>query len=193
MDRRSKVNKNMRLLPVRARRNPECRVPIEVLPPSAVIVPLSFVALGTLASLLRNKKLESADGGSARFSEAEVKRLLGGEAAAASIFLRAPDTVIAAAGNLFPYKDADTTPRDLTRVKEKEVLDYVYAQLGLTNTRARPPVYIAPVGDVETLYRLTNRRADRDVFAAGRLPSALNILLMEGAQDSWGIAMLVPE
>lgn len=187
----------MRRLPVRARRNPsDCPVPIEQLPPSLIIVPMTQAALGTLASFLRDSRLAASTKDEVpRFSAEETRELLGDDPERMSTLLLDPKAVITAATKGYRYKNENSETEVLTEVTEPRAKQKFYALLGLPS-RAAPPVYIAPVGDNETVYKLVNRRADRDVFALGRLPVIINRLLVQALTSpptSWGAAVVLPQ
>lgn len=187
----------MRRLPVRARPNSsDCPVPIEQLPPSLIIVPMTQAALGTLASFLVDRQLAaSAKGQVERFSAEETKRLLGADPERVSALLLDPKAVLKASTKGYVYKDQGNGPEALTEITEPRAKQALYQAAGLPET-ARTPIYIAPVGDVETVYTLISRRTDRDALEPTRLPAVLNHLLASAITSpprTWGIAVIVPQ
>ena len=179
--------------PVRARRNPpDCPLPIDVLPPSAIVVPVTQVLLGMLLSFLRDPQgVGMTQRGSTDYPKEYTRHLISGDPGKMSPLLLDPKALAAAAAAGFSYGRSNDPKQALTEITVTAAKQAFYALVGVPSG-AEPPVYIAPVGDVETLYKLVNRRRDRDVFAPDRLPLALNALLAKGAPNTWGIALIVP-
>lgn len=179
--------------PVRARRNPpDCPLPIAVLPPSAIVVPVTQVLLGMLLSFLRDPQgVGMTQQGSTDYPKEYTRHLISGDPGKMSPLLLDPKALAAAAAAGFSYGRSNDPKQALTEITVTAAKQAFYTLVGVPSG-AEPPVYIAPVGDVETLYKLVNRRRDRDVFAPDRLPLALNALLAKGAQNTWGIALIVP-